>query len=521
MPTSRNYRLHYQILGLLLFVVAFFSPFIFETNDDNMMMMLVSGAFSGIPEPHGVFIHSLLALVLSSLYQVTNLIPWYPLGWFICLLMAYAAWVEMVCRKIKSTANQIVFVLALLSFLLQTLFYLQFTVVAGILAFAGCGLLLLQFEEKSSSTFWDIYGCLLCLLSLMVRKESFFLFTAGFGLLFLIKYGWGEVGAVLRRRKWLVVWVVLLLLFTPYYEKLNGYESYVAFNTARSKVLDHPVLLYQPTDAEVSPDLYYAQNWYFRNNPAVTVATFYNWKEQLDKGLFEINHIQQSINFYWLEMNNNKYISFLGLLFLIILALGGGRKREKLLFLWAWLMVVVLLNHFYLVHARVQTLIFLMLLGAAFFLYENLRPIKGSFLILLSGLFVLAVVVHAPNIKKGMEARKNTIESYRELEDLVPQSEVFFLDWRSWNVKHLNPKKIKEHDNRLLSLGWQTYHPADYRVFHQRGFDRLQDIPSFYYLRSVEEEKPLLPGYMNYLQDAPYKPTVIARNHLFELLYYK
>lgn len=521
MPISRNFRLHYQIFGLLLFAVAFFSPFIFETNDDNMMMMMVSGAFSGIPEPHGVFIHPLLALVLSLLYQVTNLIPWYPLAWFICLLMAYAAWVEMVCRKIKSTANQILFVLALMSFLLQSLFYLQFTVVGGILAFTGFGLLLLQFEEKRLYTCWEIYGCLLCLLSLMVRKESFFLFTVGFGLLFLIKYGWAKGGEVLRRRKWLVVGVVLLLLFTPFYEKLNGYESYVTFNTARSKVLDHPVLRYQPTDAEVSPDLYYAQNWYFRNNPAVTVATFYDWKAQLDKGLFEINHIQQSINFYWLEMNNNKYISFLGLLFLSMLILGGGRKRAKLLFVCAWLMVLLLLNHFYLVHARVQTLIFLMLLGAAFFVFENRQPIKDPFLIILLGLFVLAVVVHVPNIKKGMEARRSTIESYRELEDLVPQSEVLFLDWRSWNVKHLNPKRIKEHDNRLLSLGWQTYHPADYRVFQQRGFDRLQDIQSFYYLRSVEEEEPLLPGYLNYLQDELYTPTVIARNHLFELLYYK
>src|SRR5690606_27825638 len=59
-------RMLYYSVGAALFIVAFASPFIFETNDDSKMMMLVSGTFSGVPEDYGVFIHPLLSLFFSQ-----------------------------------------------------------------------------------------------------------------------------------------------------------------------------------------------------------------------------------------------------------------------------------------------------------------------------------------------------------------------------------------------------------------------------------------------------------------------
>ena len=162
------------------------------------------------------------------------------------------------------------------------------------LAFSGYVLLLSHFQGSrlSRSDVW--IGSILCLLSLMVRKESFFMFTMGFGILFLVKFGWKNAGKILLARKWLIFAAFLLLVFTPIYERFNGYQDYVTFNTARAKVLDHPVLSYLPLDEENSPDLYYAKNWHFRDNPAVTVATLKDWKKQLDKGLWTIEHVRQS-----------------------------------------------------------------------------------------------------------------------------------------------------------------------------------------------------------------------------------
>lgn len=68
-------RMLYYLAGAALFIVAFASPFIFETNDDTRMMMLVSGTFSGAPGDYAVFIHPLLSLFLSKLYALNAELP--------------------------------------------------------------------------------------------------------------------------------------------------------------------------------------------------------------------------------------------------------------------------------------------------------------------------------------------------------------------------------------------------------------------------------------------------------------
>src|SRR5690606_11031323 len=128
-------------------------------------------------------------------------------------------------------------------------------------------------------------------------------------------------------------------------------------------VLDHPVLSYLPLEEESSPDLYYAKHWHFRDNPAVTVATLKDWKKKLDKGLWTMEHVSQSASFFWYEITNNKYMSFLGVIYSLMLFMLGGKTRGKVVFLEIWLMVLVALNHFYLVHSRVQSIIFLVPLG--------------------------------------------------------------------------------------------------------------------------------------------------------------
>lgn len=511
----------YYFAGAGLFIVAFASPFIFETNDDTKMMMLVSGTFSGVPGDYGVFIHPLLSLFLSELYKLYAGLPWYPLTWFVFVFMAYVVWVKAVCTKVASIPNQLLLVFAMICFLLQSLFYLQFTVVAGLLALSGYVLLLSHFQGSrlSRSDIW--LGSGLCLLSLLVRKESFFMFTVAFGLLFLVKFGWKNVGKILLARKWLIFAAFLLLLFTPFYEKLSGYQDYMTFNAVRAKVIDHPVLSYLPLDEESNPDLYYTKNWHFRDNPAVTVATLKEWKNQLDEGLWSVEHVRQSASFFWYEINNNKYISFLGLVYLFILFMVGGKASEKVIFLMIWLMIIALLNHFYLVHPRVQSLIFLLPLGVALLFYKNSEPLSDRLCTVLIALFVIVFIIHGINIRKGIEQRRQTVEVYKELENLIPEDEIFLLDWRSWNVKHLDPKKMKQQDPRLFALGWQTYHPADIRLLRDKGYDRLQEIESFYYLHSIEEENPLFPAYMQHLQDKAFRPTLIAKNDLFELLYYE
>src|SRR5690606_14521367 len=109
------------------------------------------------------------------------------------------------------------------------------------------------------------------------------------------------------------------------------------------------------------------------------------------------------------EITNNKYISFLGLIYLFILFTVGGKVKEKVIFLGIWLLIIAALNHFYLVHSRVQSIIFLLPLGVALLFFRNAEPLTNRLCTLLIALFLLVFIIHGINIRKGIEQRKQII----------------------------------------------------------------------------------------------------------------
>lgn len=510
----------YNLLGFLFFTIIFFLPFIFETNDDNKMMMLVSGSHSGTPDGYAVFLHPLLSEFLAGLYKLTTNVPWYPLLWFLFFYLAYLAWVKVVFKKTSSNPIRLLFVLAFLLFAFQSLFYLQFTVVAGVLGFSGFLLIMIKYQGVKIPKREMFLGYFLCLLSILVRKESFFLFAVGHAIIAFLEFGLKPSIKILWNERRIIGLIVLLLVFTPVYENLKGYQNYVEFNTARSNLLDHPVLYNLEVDQDLQPDLYFFKNWYFRDNPAIDINFLVKWKNKLDALLLEKDHVKHSLNFFWSESQNNKFISYLGLLYLYMIFAAGGTVRKKVAFLSLWTVVIFILNYFYLVHARVQSIIILQILGIAIFLYNDAHAIKIGNRLTLTALFLLGSLFHVRNIYAGIVERSIKKRALEELVVYIPENGIFYMDWRSWNVRHLDPKTIQKHDKRMFSLGWDSYHPADILLLKSKGYDNLLDIREFYYLHSVKEELLILPNYMMYLQDKEFQSTVVAKNQFFELIYF-
>ena len=51
----------------------------FETNDDVVMLMISSGAYSGTPDYHLVFINVIYGLLLKGLYFILPGLEWYTI----------------------------------------------------------------------------------------------------------------------------------------------------------------------------------------------------------------------------------------------------------------------------------------------------------------------------------------------------------------------------------------------------------------------------------------------------------
>ena len=513
----------YYIFGLFVFVAIFFLPFIFETNDDTKMMMFVSGGFSGFPESYAVYIHPLLSHFLAFLYGLPVQLPWYPLFWFLFFYLSYSGYLKVIFGKVDDALSRFLFIVAFLVFVIHSLFYLQFTVVAGVLAFSGYLLILTYYQGFKISTHELWLGYFLCFLAILVRRESFYLFTIGFGIVALIHFGWREVLGILSREKFLLLGLLLVVLSVPLYEKLMGYQDYILFNVARHKVLDHPVLHRINIVEDLQPDLFFFKGWYFRDNPSVTLTTLHQWKEWLDSFYFEMDHLRYTVNFFLFEVGLNRFVVFLGLLYIIICFFRRPEKRiisNGLIFLGCWTLLAFILNYFYMIHARVQSILVLMILGAAVSLYQN-GCLKPRAAILISTSFIAALVFHLGNVWAGVEGRSQQQRLINEMVVFIPEDAVYFMDWRSWNVRHLDPKKLHHFDLRLLSLGWGSYHPADRRLLESKGFKKLQDIENFYYIHAKVEEDLRLPEYMGHLQKEKFRSHTVAENISFRLIYYE
>jgi MFS family permease len=365
----------WAILGLLALIVIWFLPWRFQTNDDELMMWLVSGAYTGTPESYAVFIHPLLSWIFSKLYTFSPEIRWYPLTWFGVMYVSYAVFLSMVWeRKSVSLVNQI-WCLFLFAFLIHFTFFLQFSIVAAFNVSAGFTARI--FKNEGSKFQLRIYWTdLMIVLGFLIRHEVFFLILAGFLALNL----------VLRQRRILfasaipIIFLVVSLGLTQFWMKEQGLSEFQKLNKLRSEVFDDPVLQLMKDDFKYEdPALYYFANGLIDfQHDELTVEKLANWKERLNQDrikLYQLNRLAQS---FWTYLAHEWF--FMGFI-LTFLLFPIFLFRWKAIFLLSTLFIITLiLSPFYLLKVQVYAILFLTFFSACLVFpigsfRRNLKPL--------------------------------------------------------------------------------------------------------------------------------------------------
>ncbi len=167
----------------------------FETNDDRFITEILSGAVTGEPEAHVVYVNYLLSLPLSLLYRLWGQIPWYGGLLLLLHLTACGALFYSAMSRAEGKAELIVLAGLGCCYLLLDMYMtavLQYTSTAGLLALAGYGCLLLHRKRKCALSWFFFFeltafllrsqamlmiqpiGAAVCLgLCLIEREESF------------------------------------------------------------------------------------------------------------------------------------------------------------------------------------------------------------------------------------------------------------------------------------------------------------------------------------------------------------
>lgn len=180
--TERNGVLHSSLAaslignGLLMVAALSFLNLRFDVNDDPGMLETVSGATTGIPDPHLLYTNILLGRLLALLYHLTSSVPWYGLYLYAAHYAAMTALGFATLRRFGLRFGAGILLLVWIVFELQLLMKLQFTSTAILAGVSGIILICTPGTRNDlPGATPGLLGGFLVVGAAMIRSDSFLL----------------------------------------------------------------------------------------------------------------------------------------------------------------------------------------------------------------------------------------------------------------------------------------------------------------------------------------------------------
>jgi hypothetical protein len=407
---------YWSILGALALIMIAFLPWRFQVNDDELMMWLVSGAYTGKPETYAVFIHPILSFALAKLYSLCPQIPWYPVFWFALAYFAYFTLLQVIEREFVAKRMKIVFFLFAFAILIHFSFFLQFSIIASLCVCAGLANRISKKKLHNHSGNYWMLSDILIIVGFLIRTEVAILILAASFLYFLI---------LSHQKAWMLatlyplIFVLLFQGITFLWPKSEPLQDFIEHNQLRSQVFDHPFLqLEKDRFINSEPELYYFSNGLidFSENQ-LTQEKLIEWKQMLDDLRWEalsFSFYQKSVETF---IQNERFVLALMGLFLLFTLFTNLKKGLKLFLVI--LLGLIVLAPFYLIKIQIYILLFLLFFTLMLLDREDGVFQKWPFLIFQSILSIV-IVFHCysfslshHNISSGTELQEKLNELKR------------------------------------------------------------------------------------------------------------
>tara|TARA_R110002020_G_scaffold469510_1_gene694593 strand:+ start:142 stop:1704 length:1563 start_codon:yes stop_codon:yes gene_type:complete len=489
-----SFFLIWKVLGLIALCIIWFLPWRFQTNDDEIMMWLVSGAYTGTPESYAVFIHPLLSWTFSKLYTFAPTIPWYPLTWYLVIYLSYLALITSLGHSKRGTNEKNFLTLFCLFLLLHFALFLQFTIVAGISGFAG--LLLFQVCAKNRINGLYIFSTVLCIFSILIRWESFVLILLGLGFYHLSFSFKRRISEYSKPILVSLILVCILVASKMLWEKHSEYADFVQYNQARAAVSDHPANhILREGDIKGKSNWFYFSQWMMEGN-TFSVEKLEAKKDELDKEFFTLNQVSNSLIRLFFIMRMEAFKSVFAAILVGIFFYSFRGSKSSLLFIVTWIVFFLVFNHFFVLNGRVVILFFLPLLFPL--ALESFRNFLGRrTFYLASSILIVLFGYHLYNFLREAEARKVMDEEFLSLTANVPAGSLILME--GYKENYLGIKYSMAHPVPFLSLGWISSSPYQQKRLKKLGIDNIAEAKEYYLLGVDINEEFYFPEYMNFL----------------------
>ena len=227
----------------LAFLLFFYNNY--ETNDDQLMLMLLTGAFSGTGTHYIMYVNSILSFPLQLLYAAIPSIHWYPIFQYIVVLVSFTA-ITYVFIKKDLNRGLIVSILLLCSFGFDFYTQMQFTKVSGCATAAGILLGLHSFFISESRIPKLIPASILVVIGSLFRfNMSLVAIFFSSSLIIFLSYMFikdKRYKELIFPAMWLLalfsICFILSIANDTIYQKDEKWSAYMDFNVSRSQLLD-------------------------------------------------------------------------------------------------------------------------------------------------------------------------------------------------------------------------------------------------------------------------------------------
>lgn len=459
LPDCVQEQQHRKRLGLSLLVSAaivglfvLFAPIRFETNDDVAMMLIASGAYTGSPDQHLVFIHVAIGYILKFLYQHFQGVEFYPLLLITAHVYASTVILAFLMQLRINRTTRVLILLLLLLFEFSAIIRLQFTITSGLLATAA----VIQTLRISHWPKW--MGLLTFILAACLRFEAamLVLILSAPILIHEERYRQGI--------KYLMIFictgVTLKTADSFYYNMQAEWREYRAYDNARGKINDNPnEHRFSPRSAQEKNDYQLLLN--FLPNPA-GIGT-----ERLQEIAEELRNIP------WHEkiVNVKKTLKLLGIpLLMIFLAFAALsihlRVNQRwviasVLLLYAALVIYISLN------STFKPRVFSISVAPLFFIY---LPIfaqdvtrRWSLIISYATIFAFVLGLCYANLKeiRSYPLRFDIISEQTRLIDAYRIDRQKAVFGSALKIEYINPFGLSKYfaERSLVLGGWLTKTP--------------------------------------------------------------
>jgi hypothetical protein len=492
LSTNDRFFLFWSGLGALALLVIWQLPWRFQVNDDEVMMWLVSGAYTGTPENYAVFIHPILSWVLSKLYTLSPEVSWYGGLFFWTIGLSYLMLLGKIALSEESLWTKTIFTFVVLLTSLHFTIFPQFTFVAGFAAFSAIAV---WFGKPNKYSGWTGFlSILVFVLAVLIRWESVVLIGIGFGLFQIVTEGRSFFSLALK--KILVFSLIFLALFSFKYlwEKQSEYSDFLKFNKVRSGVIDHPVFRQEVVEGEIKPDskLYFFSRWYFEGD-SPSEKDLLEKKIELDRQFLSFEQGLKSLERLWQVQKVEVFKSFLILFYLLISLVSLWKSPRLLFFFLPWIVFFFLFNHFFLLQGRVVILFFLCFLFPVLSNFPSAIPDQFSKVAVLILTFFFGV--HFYNFLQEAKGRLIMDQEFSKLRSKVETHIPIVLEGFQEHNSEINYTLYNPVP--FLTTGWISRSPFQAKALRRFGLASFDEIEEYVLLSPNTNLEIVFPQYMD------------------------